>query len=363
MKLHKLYLGLAAGALGIVPVVAAEAPAAKPEAKPEVKAEAPKTDIWSKIPEVVATVDGKNITRGEFAAYLLPDGKIPPQVTAETIAKLAPDLVRKMIVNRLCEQDFKARKPKITKEEARKFLMSDYERLTPAEKKMVDQALKEQKKTIDQVVDELLARPDTLDNIAQETFAKTVIFKNTAVTDEEAKKYYDDNAAKVPEVVEATHILVLVKPKATEAEKKAALDKINRIAEEVKKNPADFEKIAAKESDCSSKKDGGKLGAFPRGRMDPEFEKAAFALKQGEISGVVRSRFGYHIIRCDAAPQRIPFEKIKGNIKQFLANAKMKSAFDAYIDGLLKQHKVEILVKAPAPAPAPAAPAPKKAAK
>ena len=63
------------------------------------------------------------------------------------------------------------------------------------------------------------------------------------------------------------------------------------------------------------------------------------------ISGVVRSRFGYHIIRCDAAPQRIPFEKIKGNIKQFLANAKMKSAFDAYIDGLLKQHKVEILVK------------------
>ena len=354
MKINKLYLTFAAGALSVVPVAAADATtSATPKAAPKAEVKqvaAPAEDIWSKLPDVVATVDGKPVTKQELAAYMLPDGKVPPKVTAEIVAKAAPEQTRMMIANRLCEEDFKARKPKVTREEARKIIMDEFNELSPQEKLMLEQMLKQQGKTVDQAVEEFLAAPDTLDNIAQEKFAKTVIFKNCEVTDAEAKKYYDDHIAEVPETVEASHILVMVKQGAPESEVKAAREKIERIAAEVKKNPAAFEEIAKKESDCPSGKQGGKLGAFVKGRrrMDPRFEAAAFALKQGEISDVVASGFGFHIIRCDAAPKKIPFEQLKDGVKQYLAKEKMKAAFDAYIDGLMKQHNVQILVKAPA---------------
>lgn len=352
MKIDKLFVTLAVGVLSVAPVFADPVPAPAAPAPA-----APRADIWSGVPEVVAVVDGKNVSRDELVKFMFPDGKIPPQATAEVIAKVAPGAVRRMLINRLAEADFAARRPKVTKEDARKFLMADFERLSPAEKQMVLQALKEKGKTVEQAIDELASNPETLDNIAQETFAKTVIFKNCDVTDEEARKMYDAHLAELPEIVGASHILVQVKPGASEAEIKAALDRINRIAEELKKDPAAFGTIAARESDCPSKAQGGKLGEFPRGRMVPEFEKAVFSLKPGEISGVVRTQFGYHIIRCDSAPRRLPFEMMKARIKQQLTREKMQRAFEAYVDGLMKQHGARILIAEPAPAPAPAAPA------
>ena len=84
--------------------------------------------------------------------------------------------------------------------------------------------------------------------------------------------------------IRAKHILV---EKRSEAE---------RILEELKKG-AKFEDLARKYSLCPSKKRGGDLGEFGRGQMVKEFEKAAFALKVGEISGIVKTQFGYHIIK------------------------------------------------------------------
>jgi parvulin-like peptidyl-prolyl isomerase len=83
--------------------------------------------------------------------------------------------------------------------------------------------------------------------------------------------------------VKASHILVKTE---SEAEK---------ILEDLKKG-ASFEKIAKEKSECPSKKRGGSLGWFGRGKMVPEFEKAAFSLKKGELSDIVKTRFGYHII-------------------------------------------------------------------
>ena len=84
--------------------------------------------------------------------------------------------------------------------------------------------------------------------------------------------------------VKASHILV---EKRSEAE---------RILEELKKG-TDFSELAKKYSGCPSKKRGGDLGWFGRGRMVPEFEKAAFSLKKGELSDIVKTQFGYHIIK------------------------------------------------------------------
>lgn len=84
--------------------------------------------------------------------------------------------------------------------------------------------------------------------------------------------------------VKASHILVK-----TESEAR-------KILEDLKKG-ADFAKLAKEKSQCPSKKRGGNLGWFGRGKMVPEFEKAAFSLKKGELSDIVKTQFGYHIIK------------------------------------------------------------------
>ncbi|MCX8153233.1 MAG: peptidyl-prolyl cis-trans isomerase [Candidatus Bathyarchaeota archaeon] len=88
----------------------------------------------------------------------------------------------------------------------------------------------------------------------------------------------------MPEKVHCAHILVR-----TESEAKAVLERL--------KKGEKFSVIAQQVSLCPSKKRGGDLGTFTRGKMVKEFENAAFALKKGEISGVVKTQFGYHIIK------------------------------------------------------------------
>ena len=108
--MNKLYPILAAGVLGTALFAADPAPAAKPEAKP---APAAKVDVWKNIPDVVASVDGKDVTKAELIAYA---GEVPPQVTPELVSQLAPGMVREMLVERLRKADMDARNFKITKE-------------------------------------------------------------------------------------------------------------------------------------------------------------------------------------------------------------------------------------------------------
>ena len=85
--------------------------------------------------------------------------------------------------------------------------------------------------------------------------------------------------------IRASHILVKSKIKAEE------------IEEELKMDPKKFSQLAKEFSECPSKKKGGKLGSFKRGQMVKPFEKAAFALQKGQISEIVKTEFGYHLIK------------------------------------------------------------------
>jgi parvulin-like peptidyl-prolyl isomerase len=139
----------------------------------------------------------------------------------------------------------------------------------------------------------------------------------------------------------------MVDDKASDQEKKAALAKINQIQAELKQNPKNFEALAKAHSQCPSGKEGGSLGAFQKGRMVPEFEKAAFALKENEISGVVKTQYGYHIIRRDPAAKevKLPFEQVKTQLVSFLTGMKQQQAVQNYLDGLLKKAGFKMLVK------------------
>jgi len=124
------------------------------------------------------------------------------------------------------------------------------------------------------------------------------------VSPDDVKKAYEANLAAgkygEPEERRASHILISIPDKATDAQKKAAEAKANQIAAEVKKNPKSFAEVAKKESqDPGSAAQGGDLGFFRKGMMVKPFEDAVFAAKPNEIVGPVLSPFGYHIIKLD----------------------------------------------------------------
>ena len=131
--------------------------------------------------------------------------------------------------------------------------------------------------------------------------------------------------------VRAKHILV-----DTEEQAKDILKRIRQ--------KEDFSKLAEQYSkDKGSAKNGGDLGSFSRGRMVPQFEAGAFSLKVGEISGPVRTQFGYHIIQVtDKKEGRIgTFEEVKGGLEKQLMIEKQKALFDSYIEKLKKNSKIE----------------------
>lgn len=134
--------------------------------------------------------------------------------------------------------------------------------------------------------------------------------KDIKVTDKEIKDYYDNYK---PEI-KARHILVADEKTAKEVKQK--LDSGEK-----------FEDVAKKYStDTGSAQNGGDLGWFGTGQMDPDFEKSAYALKSNEISQPVKSQFGYHIIQKTGEKQKEPFEKMKTEMKSKVISEKLSSA-------------------------------------
>ena len=144
-----------------------------------------------------------------------------------------------------------------------------------------------------------------------------------APSDEEIKSYYQSHADryKAPEERRASHILITAAKDAPAAEDKAAAAKAAEVLAQIRKTPTDFAKLAQQHSqDPGSAAQGGDLGWFGRGMMVPPFEQAVYGLKENEISGIVRSDFGYHIIKLSGirGERAKPFDEVKGEIAQEL---------------------------------------------
>lgn len=139
------------------------------------------------------------------------------------------------------------------------------------------------------------------------------------VSDADIKSYYEQNAKRYGEEEQrrASHILVKVDKNASAADKAAAKSKAETLLAQVRKNPGDFARLAKENSqDPGSAQNGGDLGYFGKGMMVKPFEDAVSKLKQGEISDLVQSDFGYHIIQLTGIkPASVkPLEEVKGEI-------------------------------------------------
>ena len=150
-------------------------------------------------------------------------------------------------------------------------------------------------------------------------FNPDVVEVRIVVSDADIKAYYDQNLAryKTDEQRRASHILIAAGKDAPAADKAAAKAKAEKILAQLRKSPNDFAKLAKENSqDPGSAERGGDLDFFGKGMMVKPFEEAAYALKEGEISDVVQSDFGFHIIRLTAlkAATTRPLSEVKANI-------------------------------------------------
>jgi peptidyl-prolyl cis-trans isomerase C len=159
------------------------------------------------------------------------------------------------------------------------------------------------------------------------------IMASVDTTEEEIKKYYEDNSEmfKNDETASAKHILV------------DDLEQMKEIKLEIA-NGMSFEEAAKKYSKCPSSAQGGSLGSFSRGKMVPEFEDAAFKLQVGEISEPVKTQFGYHLIQLDEkTPQGAKsLEESKEIIVKNLLNQKQNEKYVSSITELRSKYTVEI---------------------
>lgn len=158
------------------------------------------------------------------------------------------------------------------------------------------------------------------------------IEKGIVLTDDDLKKIYESKKGEY-EQVKARHILIAFKgsPAAQEGKPELTEDQAKAKAEALRAQiagGASFEELAKKESDdVGSGSNGGDLGEFSRGQMVPEFEKAAFEAKAGEVTPVVRTQFGYHIIKVDSHGST-PFEQVKPVLERDERQVRVQAALD-----------------------------------
>ncbi len=185
-------------------------------------------------------------------------------------------------------------------------------------------------------------------SILLEALLREVTENAPGLSDEALKKFYDDNKGnfQVGERVKVSHVLFKARAKADEMASKA-------------KNGMPFEEITKISSD-----EGGvaaDLGFIEKGKFDKAFEDAAFASRSGQVTGPVKSAYGYHLIKVgEKRPAGVqPFEEVKGQIAADLREQAQRDAFETLLAQMKKQAKIQLLVAPGAETPSPATGAPR----
>ncbi len=295
----------------------------------------------SKSTDVMAKVNGVAITREELdraVKILLAQSKIQQPVSAEIMKRAETAALNQLVASELLYQagmkmENKDLDKKVQEQMAQK--KKQFSSNAEYEKILKETGLTEKELTA------LMRKEIVINNVLE----KEVVAK-VKVTDEEVKKFYDDNKDKfkTEESVRASHILIGVNEKASAEDKKKAKEKAESIRKRILAGE-DFAAVAKKESTCPSASQGGNLGSFTKGQMVPEFEKAAFALKPGEVSEVVETKFGYHIIKLQDKKKAgtVSFDEAKKNIAEYLKAQKIQKGVSEYLDKLRKEAKIEML--------------------
>ncbi len=343
--MHRLALSLVAASLLVSGAACRKAPAGSASAPAQtVSAQAPATPqppkpMPAQLPDVLARVNGEAVTKADFDRLVknmeLGNGPIP----ADQRDRVLRDALDQLVTYTVLKQETKARNITVSDsevEERVKQMQSQFPDPKAFEKALGDRSMTVERLRSDARVDMVIGR-----------LLDAQVANLPGPSDAQAREFYDKNPDKFkqPEAVRASHILILVDEKADAATKTKARQKIDGILRQARSG-ADFAKLARENSQDGSAQQGGDLNYFTRGQMVPPFEEAAFSLKPGQISGVVTTQFGYHVIKViDHKPaSAAAFEQVSDRIKQYLTEQGKQEHVKAFIDGLKSKSKIEVLV-------------------
>ncbi len=179
-------------------------------------------------------------------------------------------------------------------------------------------------------------------------FLKEEVYKRAEMPEKDLLDYYKKNQEKFqkPEAVRLSHILIKVPPEAQKEEKEKLKKKAEEVYQKLQKGD-DFEKLAWDNSDDPSRVKGGDLGVVHRGRLEPEVEGPAFAMKKGEMSGIVTSLYGYHILKVvdTIPPRQLEFAEIKDKLKKDLEEKEVAIRLADLVKTLRENAKIEIFTE------------------
>lgn len=255
--------------------------------------------------EVVAEVNGEKITKDKLYDSMVKQG--------------GKQTLDQLITEKLIEQEAAKQKISVSDADLDKEV-DDLKKQFPSEAEFSN-VLAQQGMTLDDLKKELRTQ----------VMVKKIFEPQIKISEDDIKKYFEENKQQfnTPEQVKASHILVDSKEEA------------DAILAQLKQG-ADFAKLAQEKSKDPSKDNGGDLGYFPHGQMVPEFDKAAFSLQPGQISDVVKTQFGYHIIKVtDKKPAaEAKYEDKKGEIERQLFNQELGKQAPQWLDKLKSEAKI-----------------------
>lgn len=259
-------------------------------------------EVESSADDIVATVNGVEITEGEISEKI--DERMKAQVSRMGVSgremsvdemdkmkvRLRQSVVEMMVEKRILQQKMESKGIAVNEEEINARIAEMAEQRGVA---------------LEDIEGELAKSGMTMEGLRSQVKMGLGVQKlvdlemgsEGQVSEAEAKKYYDENPKRfsAPEQVKASHILIKTEG-LDEAGKAGARNKIEDLLKQVKEG-TDFAELAKTNSDCPSGKRGGDLGFFARERMVKEFSDAAFSMQEGDVSDIVETKFGYHIIK------------------------------------------------------------------
>lgn len=303
----------------------------------------------------IAKIDGEEISADEFNTEVkrlvkMMGAQVPPAMLVNMKGQIVEQLVAKKLVEKAVASSGVKIEPKEVDSEYGKFV-----------KQLDDAAPGGAKGYLEKIG---RTEAEMKDDVRRSLELKALISKDhdIEVPAAEVKKFYEENKAQFEqqERLQASHILLKLDKTAAPDKVAEVKKKADDIAKQAKAADADFAALAKAHSEGPTAPRGGDLGYFERGKMVPEFDKAVWAMKKGEVSEPVRTQFGFHIIKAGdkREAKTLGFAEAKDMIEAKLQEPKLKTAMKATIDKLKESAKVEKMeqniktnVAAPAPPP------------
>ncbi len=339
-------------------VKAADAKQAKIE-MPKMPELDPKT--WDFLPDVVATVGDKKITKSDLVRVLNPQAKMMMMMGQKFVADdyknlakgLTQELVKAAIVENLAAKEGYKSTPELENQVYDKFVEGMKKQMPDSKNFNFEDMIKQQGLTVADV------KKQMAEGEVVQKWVNEKIVPKIKISDADVKSFYDKNKEtffKKPETVTASHILF--KPSESADKSKENTDKFweeaKATAEKAYKDIVDkkitFEDAVKKYSEGPSKDNGGQLGTFAKGQMVPEFEVACWKLAQGNMSGyeLVKTQFGWHVIKVTAYDKGGYIDlddKVSSQIKEKLKQEAVFKKVNEMIDAQMKKLNPVVSIK------------------